>query len=138
MSYEGSILRELREECGLTQKGLAAKAGLSPTTVRNVERGRGRLTMEVLVQLLSALEAEPFMFCMGVAMLRAADLDPLVADRRTKAGQQPGRGRKATEFEWALGVIGEAFVTWVDRSKPVSFFGVVQGVVPPREPQGRK
>ena len=107
MTIEGRMLRVLREKRELTQKQLAATAGLHHQTVGEIERG-GRLTTEALVRLLSALEVEPFTFCMGVAKLRADDLDPLVAESRKEAGRKPVRGRRVVEFEWALGAVGEA------------------------------
>jgi DNA-binding XRE family transcriptional regulator len=47
-------IRARRVACGLTQEGLAALADVSPSTVRNMEKGRvqiGRLRDKVLVAL---------------------------------------------------------------------------------------
>ena len=41
-SYFGAELRRLREAAGLTQEGLAFRAGLTPNAVSGLERGKTR------------------------------------------------------------------------------------------------
>lgn len=51
-------LRRLREEQGLSQARLAAKAGLDPTTVNQVETGVRTPSVRTLTKLAGALETE--------------------------------------------------------------------------------
>jgi transcriptional regulator with XRE-family HTH domain len=48
-------LRALRLAAGLTQRGLAGRAGLSYTTIRSYEGGRGRPRQRLLVALARVL-----------------------------------------------------------------------------------
>lgn len=61
LSAFAQSLRRLREERGLTQRGLALRAGLSITMVQNLERpsdgGNARLT--TLLALAEALQVPP-------------------------------------------------------------------------------
>ena len=52
----GGVIRTLRHKRGLTIEGLAHEAGLHPTYVSGIERGRGNPSLEVLIQLAAALE----------------------------------------------------------------------------------
>lgn len=49
-------LRELREERALSQQDLAAAAGVSKTTIVNLEAGRGRAMPSTVRKLAAALE----------------------------------------------------------------------------------
>jgi transcriptional regulator with XRE-family HTH domain len=51
----GSRVRAARDAAGLTQEGLAAKIGVTRTSVTNIERGRQGLTLMRLGQLAVAL-----------------------------------------------------------------------------------
>ena len=51
----GEVIRQLRERLGLTQLQLAARAGVTDTTLRSVERGRKAYHRSTLVALASAL-----------------------------------------------------------------------------------
>jgi transcriptional regulator with XRE-family HTH domain len=53
----GRALRELRDRAGLSQTGLAARAGTGHTYVSRVEHGRIDLRWRTLVRLLNALDA---------------------------------------------------------------------------------
>lgn len=53
----GRALRELRDRAGLSQTGLAVKAGTDHTYVSRVEHGRIDLRWRTLVRLLDALGA---------------------------------------------------------------------------------
>ncbi len=48
-------LRTLREQCGLTQNGLAEKAGVSQTHLRRVELGQADITVGHLELLCDAM-----------------------------------------------------------------------------------
>lgn len=63
----GTFLRDRRDEAGLTQLDLAARAGVSQTMVSAIEGGRRRPSMDVVDQVLAALglqlrlEVEPLL-----------------------------------------------------------------------------
>jgi transcriptional regulator with XRE-family HTH domain len=50
----GAALRRFRDDCGLTQEALAAKAGIHRTYLSDVERGLRNPTFDVLEKLLAA------------------------------------------------------------------------------------
>lgn len=53
------LLRNAREEAGLTQEELAFLSGLDRTTISQVERGKALPGLESLIRLAGALEMEP-------------------------------------------------------------------------------
>lgn len=55
----GQQLRELRTSVGLSQDALARRAGLSRTSVTNIEMGRQHVSLDVLYRLADGLGAEP-------------------------------------------------------------------------------
>lgn len=55
----GAGLRRVREEVGLTQEELASRAGLSRTSVVNIEHGRQGVSLATLYDLARALDAAP-------------------------------------------------------------------------------
>ena len=50
------LLREIREEKGISQKELAGKLGVSPTNIYNYEVGRTEPSIEMLIAISKALE----------------------------------------------------------------------------------
>jgi len=54
----GQAIRALRKEHRLTQQQLALAAGVSRTTVWQLESGRATLTVDNLLAIVSALSAE--------------------------------------------------------------------------------
>jgi transcriptional regulator with XRE-family HTH domain len=55
----GSVLREAREQQGLSQRRLALRAGTSQDAISRIERGAEAPTLERLSQLLLALGRRP-------------------------------------------------------------------------------
>ena len=55
----GSVLREAREQQGLSQRRLALRAGTSQDAISRIERGAEAPTLERLGQLLLALGRRP-------------------------------------------------------------------------------
>ena len=55
----GEIVRERRVQAGLTQENLAARLGLSRTSVVNIERGRQGIPLASLPKFAAALGCEP-------------------------------------------------------------------------------
>lgn len=54
----GKIIRSMRREQGLTQKQLAARAGITQTVLSRVESGKGNPTLSLLEEIAAALGAE--------------------------------------------------------------------------------
>jgi hypothetical protein len=77
--YAGAKLRETRERLGLTQKGFAAKLGISLPYLNQMENNNRPVSAAVVL----ALAAE---FGMDVTELSAGDAERLVADLREVAG----------------------------------------------------
>jgi len=60
MKFSGSRLRTLRGEANLTQRELAARAGVSRGTVKRLENGTDvNLTLTTLERLADALNISP-------------------------------------------------------------------------------
>lgn len=55
----GSVLRQAREQQGLSQRRLALRAGTSQDAISRIERGAEAPTLERLAQLLLALGRRP-------------------------------------------------------------------------------
>lgn len=51
----GKRLRDLREQCGFTQNGLAERAGVSQTHLRRVELGQADITVSHLQLVCDAM-----------------------------------------------------------------------------------
>ena len=76
MSTFGSELRRYRQRAGLSQEGLAARAGLSPEAVSLLERGRRTPRMTTLSLLAAAVVALMLAATAAVVVLSArAGLD---------------------------------------------------------------
>jgi transcriptional regulator with XRE-family HTH domain len=56
MSMPGRMVREARRRAGLTQRQLAAKAGIPQETIARIERGRADPRVTTLDRLLAACE----------------------------------------------------------------------------------
>ncbi len=52
----GEKIRELRTECGLSQKQLAAKIGVATNTVSQYESGKSKTSIDVLANLAVELD----------------------------------------------------------------------------------
>lgn len=57
MEYEvlGSVIRQAREELGLTQRALARQAGRTETSIHKIEAGAQRVDMVELLDIARAL-----------------------------------------------------------------------------------
>lgn len=77
LCYEGAVkflsdgfpgrLAEARQKCGLSQNGLAQKAGLAQQTVRKLELGRAYPALDTLERLAHALGVTPCWLAFGDA-----------------------------------------------------------------------
>ena len=59
----GSVIKQLREDCGMTQAGLAEKIGVCGKTVSKWETGKGLpdiSLLQPLAQALALLRLEPY------------------------------------------------------------------------------
>ena len=63
----GLRLRKLRVQRGLSQEGLANRAGLDRTYISSCEAGKRNVTLRTIVRLACALEVEPSVMIAGVA-----------------------------------------------------------------------
>jgi transcriptional regulator with XRE-family HTH domain len=59
LRYIAANVRRLRAGRGLTQEGLADRAGVAPRYVQELENARTNLTLAMLVQIADALEVDP-------------------------------------------------------------------------------
>lgn len=55
----GQRLRERRVQLGMTQEALATRAGLHPTYVSRLERGKVNVSLAAILRLCHALEMSP-------------------------------------------------------------------------------
>jgi transcriptional regulator with XRE-family HTH domain len=55
---EGSEIRKLREDLGLTQEAMARRIGIRAITISRWERGQCRPTSEIVLRALEALRSE--------------------------------------------------------------------------------
>jgi transcriptional regulator with XRE-family HTH domain len=55
----GQILRQLRQERGLSQEELALESGYHRTYISQLERGQKNPSLRTIFQLAKALEVEP-------------------------------------------------------------------------------
>jgi len=55
----GRLIREARDQRGLTQAELAASVGLTRTSVSNIEKGRQKMLLHTLYDFAGALGIEP-------------------------------------------------------------------------------
>ena len=62
-----AICREARSRAGISQRELAQRAGVSPSTVTRIERGRMEPTFDLLTRLVEA--------CGQELRIRIADID---------------------------------------------------------------
>lgn len=104
MEHAGEAIRYHRGKAGLTQEQLAERAGVSPTTVVNLENGeirRPRVT--TLQNLATALGVDPQEFLRWVARPPAEErpeaLESDVSGRFTAVFQQDG--------DWWIGYVEE-------------------------------
>jgi len=88
-SQVGATIRVMREQAGLTQKGLAERASLTERTIRNLEYGVGRPRSNTVLLLAEALG-------LG-AEQRQRLLDEAEADHDPDTGKSPrGRHKRMT------------------------------------------
>jgi transcriptional regulator with XRE-family HTH domain len=79
------LLRKLREKAGLSQSGLAKKAGLSVRSIQNWEQGHRGPSAQGIIALAQGLKVSAEVL---LAALRRAD---------TKKGKSRQRGRPAKD-----------------------------------------
>jgi len=53
----GSRLREIRIQKGISIRGLAEQAGLTPATIQNIEAGRFSARIDVVLAILEPMNA---------------------------------------------------------------------------------
>ena len=66
LRHFGERVRASRHERGLSQEGLAARAGLHWTYVGQVERGQRNLSLNNLLRIAQALDVDPGQLVSGL------------------------------------------------------------------------
>lgn len=87
----GERIARYRIARNLTQKDLAAEAGVDRTTIVRLEKGKG--TLDTLIRVMSALAIEKRL----LDLVPGTAINPL--DHLQKAGKQRKRVRKTTEAD---------------------------------------
>jgi transcriptional regulator with XRE-family HTH domain len=82
----GEELRRAREAAGLTQEGLADRAGVDRTYVSLLERDKQSPSVEMLFRVCAALEIRPSTL---LARVEAAGTRPRDGKRQFKRGRPP-------------------------------------------------
>jgi transcriptional regulator with XRE-family HTH domain len=55
----GRLVQASRKRAGLTQDKLSSRVGMTRTSITNIERGRQRLSVDLLYSLAEALSVDP-------------------------------------------------------------------------------
>ena len=84
----GRNVRQLREQRGLSQEGLADALEVHRTFVGGVERGERNLTLRTVERLSAKLDADP------LALLGADSLTPALRAAATGGDPGPPRGTR--------------------------------------------
>lgn len=101
----GRRIRERREKSGITQEVLASKVALTRTSVTNIEKGRQKILVHMLVDIAKALEVSPELLL--PSRLQTNVLQE-VQSNEPKQLAQPGeleqllKDRTPQEREWIL------------------------------------
>ncbi|GAA3702403.1 XRE family transcriptional regulator [Zhihengliuella alba] len=107
LAHVASNVRRHRLALGLSQEGLAARAGISRRTLINVEAGEANISLSGLDQLAEALDAT-FVELVKSPTAPATDIDEVAWRGATEEsvavllGSAPA-GREAQLWTWALG-----------------------------------
>lgn len=64
------LLREIRQQQGLSQEKLAKKSGIDRTFISGVERNQRNITLDTLEKLLNALEIDKKHFLLRLAEMK--------------------------------------------------------------------
>src|SRR4051812_28883747 len=108
MSMAGRMVREARQRAGLTQRGLAAKAGVAQETIARIERGHTDPRVGTLDRLLEAcgygLESMPRLG-IGIDRTQIRELLNLTPSERLK--RAVAVDQEHVEFRRALRMVAE-------------------------------
>src|SRR5258708_1021944 len=84
----GSRIREERVKRNITQEDLAASVGLTRASVTNIERGRQRMPVHVLVALATSLHVSPAHLVGSFEPKTSAEIEALVPEAFSDAIKQ--------------------------------------------------
>lgn len=98
----GQRLRGHRLRRDITQEQLAERAGLSVSTIKGLESGRGRLdSLVAVLRELGQLDGlESFLPDPGISPLQLAERRGRPRQRASGTSQAAPRGRKKPESDW--------------------------------------
>jgi len=85
----GSRVRRARAGRGMSQAALAMKIGFTRSSVANLEAGRQRIALHLLVQIARALDCQPATLIPEVAV--ASPVDGAVLEKLTEHLAEPSR-----------------------------------------------
>ena len=91
-----AICREARRKAGISQRALAGRAGVSPSTVARIERGRMEPTFDLLTRLVDVCDQELRIRITDIDWAGRSDQDQLTFEQRLRELQ------RFTAFELAL------------------------------------
>lgn len=80
-------LKEARGRRLLSVRALAERAGVSPTTVHSIERGKSRASFRAIRDISAALEMDPLEIDEFAAVIRGMGVEP-----RTLVHEEPASG----------------------------------------------
>jgi transcriptional regulator with XRE-family HTH domain len=92
-------LRKAREEAGLTQEALAARAGVTREYVSHLERDRQEPSLSVFVRLCEALGVRPPAMLERVLKGQAPPRPSASPSRSTSSGTRPNSSRRSSQSE---------------------------------------
>jgi transcriptional regulator with XRE-family HTH domain len=101
----GSLLREAREQQGLSQRRLALRAGTSQDAISRIERGVEAPTLERFAQLLVALGRRPVLS--GEALDGPVERSELAASGGMSASERLREASSWNRVASQLAIVGE-------------------------------
>jgi transcriptional regulator with XRE-family HTH domain len=121
----GTRLRELRTGAGVSLRALAAKLGISPSAVSQIERGVMRPSVSRLIAYVGAIGVPlSAVFDAGIEKAAEGSTANRAAEYEEQAGGSPGQFRFAIRRSWEVAPILLGGGVTFRRLSPVPISGV--------------